>query len=176
MAKRVGSGLLRYARLTRRQLIAFALASAAINGVITASVGAWLALRRRLKRAGFARVYDLQGARRTRYWFHLLGPGRRPEWVGPVAAASHPAFHLKNRSNHVHEGHRLNLLGAGIEEMPPADLGWLDADVSGLGLPDRFVLLIPGSSPSQAGKRWPAAACSDSRHSSRRLALPSSNT
>ncbi len=42
MAKR-GVGLLRYARLTRRQLIAFALASAAINGVITASVGAWLA-------------------------------------------------------------------------------------------------------------------------------------
>lgn len=36
-------GLLRYARLTRRQLILFALASAAINGVITASVGAWLA-------------------------------------------------------------------------------------------------------------------------------------
>jgi hypothetical protein len=36
-------GLLSYARLTRRQLIAFALASAAINGVITATVGAWLA-------------------------------------------------------------------------------------------------------------------------------------
>jgi hypothetical protein len=36
-------GLLRYARLTRRQLVVFALASAAINGVITASVGAWLA-------------------------------------------------------------------------------------------------------------------------------------
>lgn len=35
--------LLRYARLTRRQLITFALASAAINGIITASVGAWLA-------------------------------------------------------------------------------------------------------------------------------------
>jgi hypothetical protein len=36
-------GLLRYARLSRRQLIIFALASAAINGIITASVGAWLA-------------------------------------------------------------------------------------------------------------------------------------
>jgi hypothetical protein len=35
--------LLRQARLTRRQLITFALASAAINGIITASVGAWLA-------------------------------------------------------------------------------------------------------------------------------------
>jgi hypothetical protein len=35
--------LLRYARLTRRQLIMFALASAIINGAITATVGAWLA-------------------------------------------------------------------------------------------------------------------------------------
>jgi hypothetical protein len=35
--------LLRYARLSRRQIIVFALASAAINGIITATVGAWLA-------------------------------------------------------------------------------------------------------------------------------------
>ncbi len=35
-------GLLDHARLTRKQLIAFALTSAVLNGVITASVGAWL--------------------------------------------------------------------------------------------------------------------------------------
>lgn len=35
--------LLRHARLSRRQLIVFALASAVLNGIITASVGAWLA-------------------------------------------------------------------------------------------------------------------------------------
>ena len=33
-------GLLKHARLTRKQLIAFALTSAVLNGVITASVGA----------------------------------------------------------------------------------------------------------------------------------------
>jgi hypothetical protein len=38
-----GLGLIRAARLTRRQLILFALASAIINGVVTACVGAWLA-------------------------------------------------------------------------------------------------------------------------------------
>jgi hypothetical protein len=43
VTKQRGLGLLRTARLTRRQLISFALASAAINGVITATVGAWLA-------------------------------------------------------------------------------------------------------------------------------------
>lgn len=38
-----GLGLLRSARLTRRQLIVFALASAILNGIVTAGVGAWLA-------------------------------------------------------------------------------------------------------------------------------------
>lgn len=41
MASRMGR--VRMARLTRRQLITFALVSAAINGVVTATVGAWLA-------------------------------------------------------------------------------------------------------------------------------------
>lgn len=36
-------GLVRAARLTRRQLIVFALMSAVINGIVTACVGAWLA-------------------------------------------------------------------------------------------------------------------------------------
>ena len=38
-----GMGLLRSARLTRRQLIAFALVSAVLNGIVTACVGTWLA-------------------------------------------------------------------------------------------------------------------------------------
>jgi uncharacterized membrane protein YccF (DUF307 family) len=38
-----GMGLIRSARLTRRQLILFALISAVLNGVVTACVGTWLA-------------------------------------------------------------------------------------------------------------------------------------
>jgi len=38
-----GMGLIRSARLTRRQLIMFALISAVLNGVVTACVGTWLA-------------------------------------------------------------------------------------------------------------------------------------
>jgi uncharacterized membrane protein YccF (DUF307 family) len=38
-----GMGLLRSARLTRRQLIVFALVSAILNGIVTACVGTWLA-------------------------------------------------------------------------------------------------------------------------------------
>ncbi len=37
-----GPGIFRYARLSRRQIITFALLSAAFNGLVTASVGAWL--------------------------------------------------------------------------------------------------------------------------------------
>jgi hypothetical protein len=61
--------LLRYARLTRRQLIAFALASAAINGVITASVGAWLAqtyATYQSRRASIESIAHLVYERRTR--------------------------------------------------------------------------------------------------------------
>lgn len=42
MSQRSTLGLLKHARLTRKQLIMFALMSAALNGIITASVGAWL--------------------------------------------------------------------------------------------------------------------------------------
>ncbi len=38
-----GLGLIRAARLTRRQLIVFALVSAVLNGIVTACVGTWLA-------------------------------------------------------------------------------------------------------------------------------------
>jgi hypothetical protein len=64
-----GRGLLRYARLTRRQLIIFALASAVINGIITASVGAWLAQtysKYQARRAAIETIAHLVYERRTR--------------------------------------------------------------------------------------------------------------
>ena len=62
-------GLLKYARLTRRQLIVFALASAVINGIITASVGAWLARTYstyQARRAAIENIAHLVYERRTR--------------------------------------------------------------------------------------------------------------
>ena len=64
-----GRGLLRYARLTRRQLIIFAFASAVINGIITASVGAWLAQTYstyQARRAAIETIAHLVYERRTR--------------------------------------------------------------------------------------------------------------
>lgn len=62
-------GLLSYARLTRRQLIAFALVSAAINGIITASVGAWLGqtyAKYQARRQSIESLVHLVYERRTR--------------------------------------------------------------------------------------------------------------
>ena len=62
-------GLLRSARLTRRQLIGFALLSAAMNGIITASVGAWLGqtyAKYQARRQSIEGIVHLVYERRTR--------------------------------------------------------------------------------------------------------------
>lgn len=69
MSTKYGMSLIRSARLTRRQLISFALVSAAINGIVTASVGAWLAQtysQHQSRRASVENIGNLFYARRTR--------------------------------------------------------------------------------------------------------------
>ncbi len=64
-----GLGLLARASLTRRQLIAFALLSAVLNGIITASVGAWLGqtyARYQSRRQSIESLVHLVYERRTR--------------------------------------------------------------------------------------------------------------
>lgn len=62
-------GLLKQARLTRRQLIGFALLSAILNGLITASVGAWLGqtyAKYQARRQSIESMVHLVYERRTR--------------------------------------------------------------------------------------------------------------
>jgi hypothetical protein len=64
-----GVSLLRSARLTRRQLIMFALMSAVINGIVTACVGAWLAqtyATQQTRRKSVEQLANLIYDRRTR--------------------------------------------------------------------------------------------------------------
>lgn len=112
-------------------------------------------LRARLRGAGFARVYDLQRNDRSALYFRLMGRAK-PEWVGTVAGASHPAPDMSAR-RHIAERERDQLAVAGIAVADWPDLSFLDGDLSGLELPDRFALLVPGSAPSRPEKRWPAA-------------------
>jgi hypothetical protein len=68
MAQR-GLGLLKQAQLSRKQLIGFALLSAALNGIITASVGAWLGqtyARYQTRRQSIESLVHLVYERRTR--------------------------------------------------------------------------------------------------------------
>jgi ADP-heptose:LPS heptosyltransferase len=108
----------------------------------------------RLRRGGWSRVYDLQtSGRSSRY---RLFTGTRPDWSGIAWGSSHPHANPMREVMHTLEKQREQLEMAGIREFPVPDLSFLDADIAGFGLPERFALLIPGASATRPGKRWPA--------------------
>ncbi|MFM7691353.1 MAG: glycosyltransferase family 9 protein [Alphaproteobacteria bacterium] len=113
------------------------------------------ALGRRLRAAGFARVYDLQTSDRSSRYHWLIG--RSVEWSGIAAGASHPHANPRRDFMHTVERQREQLEMAGISHFPAPALDWLDADITRFALPERFALLIPGASPGRPAKRWPVA-------------------
>jgi ADP-heptose:LPS heptosyltransferase len=121
-------------------------------------LGAWLRLRRTLRSGRFDRVYDLQSQDRTAIYFRLLWPGKRPEWSGIAPGASHPHTDPDRGKMHAFDIHAGQLRVAGITDIPPPDLSWLDADTKSFGLPSRIALLVPGSAPHRPAKRWPTSA------------------
>lgn len=119
-------------------------------------VRAWR-MRRRLRQAGFGRVYDLQNNDRTAFYFALLtfGAGPAPAWSGSVRGASLRWVDPEAPRRHAFDRAALQLAHAGIPETPPPDLGWMQAGIARFGLAAPFVLLVPGSAPSRPEKRWP---------------------
>lgn len=117
-------------------------------------LGSWLGIVRRLRAAGFDRVYDLQTSSRTAWYFRVMG-SPAPEWSGVAPGASHPHDNPGRVEMHTVDRQAEQLRLAGIASVPPPDVPWLDADVSRLGLPDRFALLVPGGSAHRPAKRWP---------------------
>lgn len=130
------------------------------------------ALVKRLKAAGFGMVYDFQNNGRTERYFKAWGPGR-PLWSGAAAGASHR--HTNPNRAWMHNFDRLDeqLRHAGLTPKPSGDpggwvegqtplpdLGWLRATkpsvAIGFGIAGQYALLIPGSSPEEPEKRWPA--------------------
>lgn len=122
---------------------------------------AWLALRRRIRTAGFTRVYDLQTSGRSSFYFHFFPRWRRPEWSGIAVGASH--FHANPHRDEMHtiDRQRDQLRMAGIAEAPAPDLSWLTADTGHFGLTQPYALVIPGGSAHRPGKRWPAPHFAD---------------
>ena len=117
--------------------------------------GAWLALRRRLRAGGFARVYDLQTSDRSSTYFQLFRPGPRPEWSGIARGCSHPHANPNRDSMHTLERQAEQLSRAGIDSVPPPDLSWIAADTGRFDLSEPYVLLAPGGAAHRPAKRWP---------------------
>jgi ADP-heptose:LPS heptosyltransferase len=112
-----------------------------------------LALKRRLRRARFRRVYDLQTSRRSARYWRAMG---RPEWSGHVPGASHAHVDPARDTLHTADRQRVQLALAGIAHVPPADLSWVSADTRRFAVREPYVLLVPGGSAHRPKKRWPA--------------------
>jgi ADP-heptose:LPS heptosyltransferase len=126
--------------------------------------GLWR-LRRRLRAARFARVYDFQTRARTDLYFLMLGPGRRPQWSGTAPFASHPHRGAARNRLHTLDRQAEQLRLAGIAgPVPPPDLSWAAADIARFRLADPYVLLIPGGSAHRPQKRWPVASYVELAH------------
>lgn len=116
---------------------------------------AWFRVRHRLKRGKFDRVYDLQTSDRSSGYFHIMLPGRRPEWSGIARFASHPHANKKRDDMHTVDRQAEQLAMAGISDVPAPSLDWVSADVSRFGIEKPYVLLVPGGSAHRPEKRWP---------------------
>ena len=149
--------------LTTPQLKDFAHASGLFDEVWTDTrpgpleLGTWLALIRRLRGAGFHRVYDLQPSDRTSLYFHLL-PRPKPEWSGTAPGASHRHDNPGRMRLHAIDRHAEQLRIAGIPHVPHPDLGWARADIRHLPLVQPYGILVPGGSAHRPAKRWSAAS------------------
>lgn len=110
-------------------------------------------LVRRLRRARFDRVYDLQTSGRTARYWRQMG---KPDWSGHVPGCSLPDPDPDRDRRHTADRQRRQLAVAGIADVPPPDLSWARADIGRFGIRRPFALLVPGGSAHRLKKRWPA--------------------
>ena len=132
-------------------------------------LGAWLALRKRIKDAKYDRVYDLQTSAQSARIFHMLAPFP-PEWSGIAAGCSLPHKNPNRNRMHTLERQADQLKYAGIwpdaptepGSAPGPDLSWVLPKPSQLrpvpgGVkPKPYALFVPGGSAHRLDKRWPA--------------------
>lgn len=115
-----------------------------------------LRLRRRLRKAGFDRVYDFQTRVRTALYFWMMRTRHGPEWSGIAPGASHAHANPRRTRLHTLDRQSDQLRYAGIDAaVPLPDLSWAPADLTRFALPPDYALLIPGGAPHRPQKRWP---------------------
>ncbi len=118
----------------------------------------WWQLFKKLKADQFDRVYDLQRSKRTRWYFRIMKWFFHPlpEWSGTMKGAT---FHYSIPHNYAHHIIVINqqqLEAAHIHHVPLPSLDWMREDIDLFNLPEKYFLLVPGCSPTQLHKRWPA--------------------
>jgi ADP-heptose:LPS heptosyltransferase len=101
----------------------------------------------------FARVYDLQNNDRTQLYFNLLP--KKPVWVGAAAGASIRNDNPTRTTRHAYYGHCQTLALAGIRDVTLDKLEFLKSDLKKFDLPNAYVLIVPGCSPTRPEKKWP---------------------
>ena len=130
--------------------------------------GEWLALRKSIKAAKYARIYDLQGNAASASLFNMLRPFP-PPWSGPVAGAKFRHRNPNRERMHILERQAEQLQVAGIwpdaptapGDAPSPDLSWIirrapeQRPTPGAQAPRPFVLLVPGGNEKAPEKRWP---------------------
>jgi ADP-heptose:LPS heptosyltransferase len=124
-----------------------------------------LAMLKRVRRARYDRVYDLQTSSRSSAYFQALRP-RQPPWSGIAAGCALPHRNPERDRMHTLERQADQLKDAGIwtdapvepGAAPPPDLSWLISPDTprGFGLLEPYALLVPGGSAHRLEKRWPA--------------------
>jgi ADP-heptose:LPS heptosyltransferase len=158
--------------LTTPPFEALAKASPYFNAVATdgrpESFPEWMALRKRLRAAGYDRVYDLQTSSQSNRIFQILRP-HPPAWSGIAMGCSLPHKNRLRDQMHTLERQADQLMYAGIwpdaptapGTAPPPDLSWVLAQAPGdrpptLGVkPKPYVMFVPGGSSHRTEKRWP---------------------
>lgn len=116
----------------------------------------WLMQALKLSERQFTRVYELHGKLRQTIMYWMQGGPFGPEWSGAAPGCKYPRLWPPQPGMHFKDFLAAQLRLAGIPAQPQADLSWLDAPVDTLDLPSRYAVVIPGCTPGQNYKRWPA--------------------
>ncbi|WP_411289155.1 glycosyltransferase family 9 protein [Phenylobacterium sp.] len=134
----------------------------------------WMTLRRRLRTAGYQRVYDLQTSAQSNRIFQALRPSP-PAWSGVALGCSLPHRNRLRDQMHTLERQADQLMYAGIwpdaptapGTAPGPDVSWIlrltatDRPVSGGVKPRPYVMFVPGGSVHRPEKRWPVERYSE---------------
>ena len=110
-----------------------------------------------IRKGNFDLIIDLQRSKRTHQYMRLSKLWSKcPKWSSTHKGAD---FHLNIPNlyvDHILSINRRQLDLLGIHKTHPPSLDWMTAKIDHLNLRQPYFILIPGTSPGQEHKKWPA--------------------